>query len=86
MCHVIDNCHGTVFREVGAFLPPFNEQPRKIPSCIRLIVGGSASEKGNALLNLMNHESDIDKIYIYIYIYVYVYIYIYIYMLKINMN
>ena len=30
-----------------------------------LIVGGSGSGKTNALLNLINHESDIDKIYLY---------------------
>ena len=30
-----------------------------------LIIGGSASGKTNALLNLINHEPDIDKIYLY---------------------
>ena len=30
-----------------------------------LIVGGSGSGKINALLNLINHQSDIDKIYLY---------------------
>ena len=30
-----------------------------------LIVGGSGSRKTNALLNLINHEPDIDKIYLY---------------------
>ena len=30
-----------------------------------LIVGGSGSGKTNALLNLINHEPDIDKIYLY---------------------
>ena len=29
------------------------------------IVGGSVSGKTNALLNLINHEPDIDKIYLY---------------------
>ena len=29
-----------------------------------LIVGGSGSGKTNALLNLKNHEPDIDKIYL----------------------
>ena len=29
-----------------------------------LIVGGAGSGKTNALLNLINHESDIDKIYL----------------------
>ena len=29
-----------------------------------LIAGSSGSEKTNALLNLISHESDIDKIYI----------------------
>ena len=30
-----------------------------------LIVGGSESGKTNALLNLINHEPDIDNIYLY---------------------
>ena len=30
-----------------------------------LISGGSESGKTNALLNLINHEPDIDKIYLY---------------------
>ena len=30
-----------------------------------LIIGGSRSGKTNALLNLINHEPDIDKIYLY---------------------
>ena len=30
-----------------------------------LIVGGYGSGKANALLNLINHEPDIDKIYLY---------------------
>ena len=30
-----------------------------------LIVGGSGSGKTNALINLLNHEPDIDKIYLY---------------------
>ena len=30
-----------------------------------LIVGGSGSGKKNALLTLINHESDINKIYLY---------------------
>ena len=30
-----------------------------------LIIGGSGSGKTNALLNLINHQSDIDKIYLY---------------------
>ena len=32
---------------------------------IILIIGGSASEKTNVLLNLINHEAEIDKIYLY---------------------
>ena len=30
-----------------------------------LVVGGSGSEKINALLNLINNQPDIDKIYLY---------------------
>ena len=32
-----------------------------------VIVGGSGSGKTNALLNLINNQPDIDKIYIYIF-------------------
>lgn len=30
-----------------------------------LIVGGSGSEKTNSLLNLIHHQSEIDKIFLY---------------------
>ena len=40
--------------------PEIPDHPYKI-----LIVGGSGSGKTNALLNLINHEPDIDKIYLY---------------------
>ena len=33
--------------------------------CRILIVGGSGSRKTNALLNLINNQPDIDKIYLY---------------------
>ena len=38
----------------------------KIPDhpCRILIIGSSGSRKTNALLNLINHEPDIDKIYL----------------------
>ena len=40
---------------------PYNpNHPHRI-----LIIGGSGSEKTNALLNLINHQPDIDKIYLY---------------------
>ena len=31
-----------------------------------LIIGGSGSEKANTLLNLVNEQNDIDKIYLYV--------------------
>ena len=40
--------------------PEIPNQPYKI-----LIVGGSGSGKTNALLKLINHEPDTDKIYLY---------------------
>ena len=40
--------------------PEIPDHPYRI-----LIIGGSASGKTNALLNLINHEPDIDKIYLY---------------------
>ena len=33
--------------------------------CRILIIGGSGSGKTNALLNLINNQLDIDKIYVY---------------------
>ena len=33
--------------------------------CRILIIGGSGSEKANALLSLINYQPDIDKIYLY---------------------
>ena len=30
-----------------------------------LIIGGSGSRKANSLLNLINHQPDIEKIYLY---------------------
>ena len=40
--------------------PEIRDYPYRI-----LIIGGSASGKINALLNIINHEPDIDKIYSY---------------------
>ena len=40
-------------------LPQILDHPYRI-----LIVGGSESEKTNALLNLINNQPDIDKIYL----------------------
>ena len=34
-------------------------------SLLKLIIGGSGSGKTNTLLNLINNEPDIDKIYLY---------------------
>ena len=34
--------------------------------CKLVIVGGSGSGKTNALLNLINHEPDINKIYLHV--------------------
>ena len=41
-------------------LPYIPDHPYRI-----LIIGGSGSEKTNALSNLINNQSDIDKIYLY---------------------
>ena len=41
--------------------PEIPDHPYRI-----LIVGGSGSGKTNALLNPINHEPDIDKIYLYV--------------------
>ena len=41
--------------------PYISHHPYKI-----LIIGGSGSGKTNALLNLINNQADIDKIYLYV--------------------
>ena len=46
--------------EYNSKWPYISEHPYRI-----LIIGGSGSEKTNALLNLINSQSDIDKIYLY---------------------
>ena len=40
--------------------PDIPDQPYRI-----IIIGGSGSGKTNALLNLINEQKDIDKIYLY---------------------
>ena len=44
-----------------------NEKWPYIPdhSCRIIIIGGSGSGKTNALINLINEQNDIDKIYLY---------------------
>ena len=44
-----------------------NENWPYIPDypCRILIIGGSGSERENALINLINEQNDIDKIYLY---------------------
>ena len=46
--------------EHNSKLPHITDHPYRI-----LIVGGSGSGKTNALLNLINNQTDIDKIYLY---------------------
>ena len=46
--------------EYNSKWPYISEYPYRI-----LIIGGSGSEKTNALLNLINNQPDIDKIYLY---------------------
>ena len=40
--------------------PCISDHPHRI-----LIIGGLGSEKTNALLNIINNQPDIDKIYLY---------------------
>ena len=47
-------------REHNPNWPEIPDHPYRI-----LIVGGSASGQANALLNLINHEPDIDETYLY---------------------
>ena len=48
-------------KELNPKYPEIPDYPYRI-----LIIGGSGSGKTNALLNLINTEPDIDKIWIYI--------------------
>ena len=47
-------------REHNPKWPYISDHPYRI-----LIIGGSGSGKTNALLNLINNQPDIDKIYLY---------------------
>ena len=47
-------------KEHKANWPQVPDYPYRI-----LIIGGSGSRKANSLLNLTNHQPDIDKIYLY---------------------
>ena len=47
-------------KEHNSNLPQIPDHPYRI-----LIIGGSGSQRKNSLFNLINHQSDIDKIYLY---------------------
>ena len=49
-----------ITKECNLKWPELPDHPYRI-----LIIGGSGSGKTNALLNLINHEPDIAKIYLY---------------------
>ena len=49
-------------KEIKKHNPNWSEIPDH--PCRILTVGGSVSRKANAILNLINHEPDIDKIYL----------------------
>ena len=55
-----DNYTNENRKEHNLLWPYIPDQPYRI-----LITGGSGSEKTNALLNLINNQLDIDKIYLY---------------------
>ena len=47
-------------KEHNSNLPQIPDHPYRI-----LIIGGSGSRRKNSLFNLINHQSDFDKIYLY---------------------
>ena len=53
----IVNENNNEYNEKWPYIP---DHPYRI-----LIIGGSGSEKTNSLLNLINEQDDIDKIYLY---------------------
>ena len=55
--------HYVAKTEVKEHSPNWTQIPDH--SCRILIIGSSQSGKTNALLNLINHKPDIDKIYLY---------------------
>ena len=57
---ISDNYTNENNREHNSMWPYIPDQPYRI-----LIIGGSGSGKTNALLNLINNQSDINKIYLY---------------------
>ena len=64
MINFDDYVNGIAFNENKAIhnknWPYISDHPYRI-----LIIGGSASEKTNLLLNLIENQPDIDKIYLY---------------------
>ena len=63
--HIINDKHWYIYtnenkRKHNSNWPYISDHPYRI-----LIIGGSGSGKTNALLNLINNQPDIDKIYLY---------------------
>ena len=56
----LDDVTKVNIKEHNPNMPEIRDHPYRI-----LIVGGSRSGKTNALLNLVNHEPDIDKFFLY---------------------
>ena len=56
----LDDVTKVNIKEHNPNMPEIRDHPYRI-----LIVGGSRSGKTNALLNLVNHKSDIDKFFLY---------------------
>ena len=57
----LDNITNENSKEHNEKWPYIPDHPHKI-----LIIGGSGSGKANALLNLIDEQGDIDKIYLYV--------------------
>ena len=56
-----DEITGTQNQNHNPEWPYIPDHPHRV-----LIVGGSGSGKTNALLNMLSHQNDIDKIYLYV--------------------
>ena len=55
-----DDTTGENIKEHNPNQPQISDHP-----CIILIIQGSESEKSNALLNFISHQTDIEKVYLF---------------------
>ena len=62
----LNSNHGKRIKSIDSIETYNPNWPESLDHPYRIVIfGGSGSRKANALLNLINHEPDIDKLYLY---------------------